>query len=50
MGASLCLPVWTAFMLIGSLLWAFYRLSGQSLPAAITRADQVFPYYPTFPF
>ncbi len=45
MGASLCLPVWTAFMLIGSLLWAFYRLSGQSLPAAITRADQVFPYY-----
>jgi SSS family solute:Na+ symporter len=45
MGASLCLPVWTAFMLIGSLLWAFYRLSGQSLPASITRADQVFPYY-----
>jgi len=45
MGATLCLPVWTAFMLIGSLLWAFYRLSGQSLPASITRADQVFPYY-----
>jgi SSS family solute:Na+ symporter len=45
MGASLCLPVWTAFMLIGSLLWAFYRLSGQSLPASITRPDQVFPYY-----
>lgn len=45
MGASLCLPVWTAFMLIGSLLWAFYHLSGQSLPAALTRADQVFPYY-----
>jgi SSS family solute:Na+ symporter len=45
MGASLCLPVWTAFMLIGSLLWAFYKLSGQHLPAAITRPDQVFPYY-----
>ena len=45
MGASLCLPVWTAFMLIGSLLWAFYRLSGQSLPASITRPDQIFPYY-----
>jgi solute:Na+ symporter, SSS family len=45
LGASLCLPVWTAFMLIGSLLWAFYRLSGQTLPAAVTRADQVFPYY-----
>jgi SSS family solute:Na+ symporter len=45
LGASLCLPVWTAFMLIGSLLWAFYRLSGQMLPAAVTRPDQVFPYY-----
>jgi SSS family solute:Na+ symporter len=45
MGASLCLPVWTAFMLIGSLLWAFYHLSGQLLPASITRGDQVFPYY-----
>jgi SSS family solute:Na+ symporter len=49
MGASLCLPVWTAFMLIGSLLWAFYQLNGhvngQALPAAVTRADQVFPYY-----
>jgi SSS family solute:Na+ symporter len=45
MGATLCLPVWTAFMLIGSLLWAFYRLSGQSLPASVVRADQVFPYY-----
>jgi SSS family solute:Na+ symporter len=32
-------------MLIGSLLWAFYRLSGQPLPASITRPDQVFPYY-----
>ena len=45
MGASLCLPVWTSFMLIGSLLWAFYRLSGQTLPAIVTRSDQVFPYF-----
>jgi len=45
MGASLCLPIWTAFMLIGSLLWAFYRLTGQSLSAAVTRPDQVFPHY-----
>jgi SSS family solute:Na+ symporter len=45
MGASLCLPAWAAFMLIGSLLWAFYQLSGLALPAAVTRADQVFPYY-----
>jgi solute:Na+ symporter, SSS family len=45
MGASLCLPVWTSFMLIGTLLWAFYRLSGQTLPAVVTRSDQVFPYF-----
>jgi SSS family solute:Na+ symporter len=45
LGTSLCLPVWTAFMLIGSLLWALYRLTGQTLPAVITRTDQIFPYY-----
>ena len=32
MGATLCLPVWTAFMFIGSLLWAFYRLTGETPP------------------
>lgn len=45
MGAWLCLPVWTAFMLIGSLLWAFYRVTGSHLPATISRPDQVFPHY-----
>ena len=32
-------------MLIGSLLWAFYSISGLELPSTITRSDQVFPYY-----
>jgi SSS family solute:Na+ symporter len=45
MGAWLCLPAWTAFMLIGSLLWAFYRFSGEVLPASITKPDQVFPHF-----
>jgi len=45
MGAWLCLPAWTAFMLIGSLLWAFYKLSGEALPATITKSDQIFPHY-----
>lgn len=45
MGASLCLPVWTAFMFIGSLLWAFYKLGGGVLPSSITKPDQIFPYY-----
>jgi SSS family solute:Na+ symporter len=45
LGAVLCLPVWTLFMLIGSCTWAFYRLTGEALPATITKADQVFPHF-----
>ncbi|WP_420237074.1 sodium:solute symporter [Telmatobacter bradus] len=45
MGAWLCLPAWTAFMLIGSLLWTFYRLTAESLPSSITKPDQVFPHF-----
>jgi SSS family solute:Na+ symporter len=47
LGAILCLPVWMAFMLIGSLLWSFYRLTGEALPNTVTKADQVFPYFLT---
>jgi len=45
LGATLCLPVWTAFMLIGSLLWSFYRLTGEKLPPTVTKPDQVFPHF-----
>jgi SSS family solute:Na+ symporter len=45
LGAFLCLPVWMAFMLIGSLLWSFYRLTGETLPSTIKKADQVFPHF-----
>lgn len=45
LGAGLCLPVWTAFMLIGTLLWSFYRLAGERLPSTIVKADQVFPHF-----
>jgi SSS family solute:Na+ symporter len=45
LGAALCLPVWTAFMLIGSLLWSFYRVTGEKLPSTILKADQVFPHF-----
>ena len=44
-GACLCVPVWTAFMLIGSLLWSFYRLTGERLPSTIGKPDQVFPHF-----
>jgi solute:Na+ symporter, SSS family len=45
LGAALCVPVWAGFMLIGSLLWSFYRLTGEKLPATVTKADQVFPHF-----
>jgi SSS family solute:Na+ symporter len=45
LGAVLCVPVWALFMLIGTCTWAFFRLTGEKLPAYITKADQVFPYF-----
>ncbi len=45
LGAVLCVPIWTLFMLIGTCTWAFYRLTGEQLPAYVTKADQVFPHF-----
>ena len=45
MGALLCVPVWTLFMLIGTCTWSYFKLTGEKLPAYITKADQVFPYF-----
>jgi SSS family solute:Na+ symporter len=45
LGAALCIPVWTAFMLIGSLLWSFYRVTGEKLPATLVKTDQIFPHF-----
>ena len=47
LGSLLCIPVWTLFMLIGTLCWAFYRTTGEKLPAYVTKSDQVFPYFIT---
>lgn len=44
MGTLLCVPVWTLFIFIGTLLWAYYRMAPGLLPAGIT-GDQVFPYF-----
>jgi SSS family solute:Na+ symporter len=43
----LCIPVWALFMLIGTSTWSFFKLTGEKLPAYITKADQVFPYFLT---
>jgi SSS family solute:Na+ symporter len=47
LGALLCVPAWALFMLIGTLLWSFYQLSGETLPAAVNTADKIFPYFLT---
>jgi SSS family solute:Na+ symporter len=46
-GALMCLPTWVLFMLIGTLTWAYYQLSGDVLPAHVDKADKVFPYFLT---
>ncbi len=45
LGAFLCVPVWAFFMLIGTSVWAFFQLTGEAIPGAITKADQMFPYF-----
>src|SRR5215469_126028 len=53
LGAVLCVPAWMAFMLIGTLLWAYYQLSHDTLPPNLFDAngrivsDEVFPYFLT---
>ncbi|RMD92387.1 MAG: sodium transporter [Calditrichaeota bacterium] len=43
-GIFLSVPVWTLFMFIGTLLFAYYNLTDATLPPNI-RADAVFPYF-----
>ncbi|MHC5109435.1 MAG: sodium:solute symporter family protein [Planctomycetota bacterium] len=43
-GAMACVPVWTMFMLIGTLLWSYYQLEANTLPSNM-RPEGVFPYF-----
>ena len=45
LGALLCVPAWTLFMLIGTLVWAYYQLSHDALPAYIDKPDKIFPHF-----
>ncbi len=44
-GSLLCIPVWTLFMLAGTLSWVYFRTAGERLPAYAAKADQAFPYF-----
>ncbi len=44
LGGILCVPAWVLFMLIGTLVWAYYQLSHEPLPAGIA-PDKVFPHF-----
>ena len=45
LGAFLCVPVWSLFMLIGTSVWAYFQLTGEAVPATVAKADQMFPYF-----
>ena len=45
LGALLCVPAWMLFMLIGTLVWAYYQLSHEALPAFVDKPDKIFPYF-----
>jgi SSS family solute:Na+ symporter len=38
-------PAWVLFMLIGTLVWAYYQLSHEVLPAFVDKPDKIFPYF-----
>src|SRR5580765_172842 len=44
LGALLCVPAWTLFMLIGTLVWCYYQLSGETAPQ-FAKTDQIFPHF-----
>lgn len=51
LGALLCVPMWALFMLVGTLVWCFYQLSGEVFPPELfdktgkVISDKVFPYF-----
>lgn len=45
-GAMLCLMIWLTFTTIGSSLWAFYQITGHSIPAdVLQKPDNILPYF-----
>src|SRR6266480_6636038 len=46
LGAMTCLLVWGLFFLFGACLWAFYQVTGASVPAEVAALkDNIVPYF-----
>jgi solute:Na+ symporter, SSS family len=46
LGAIACLPVWFMFFLLGACIWAFFQLSGATLPVDVAAVkDNIVPYF-----
>jgi SSS family solute:Na+ symporter len=51
LGALLCVPAWALFMFVGTLVWCYYQLSGETFPPSLfdpagkVISDKVFPYF-----
>lgn len=43
-GILLCVPVWTLFMFVGSMLYAFYNMGDFAVPEGM-RSDAIFPHF-----
>ena len=45
-GAVACLPIWGLFLTFGAVLWAFFQLTGVTLPAEVlAKPDNIVPYF-----
>jgi SSS family solute:Na+ symporter len=45
-GALLCVAIWITFSTIGSSLWSFYQITGETLPAEVLqKPDNIIPYF-----
>lgn len=45
LGTALAIPCWALFTLIGTCLWSYYEITGETLPSHIVKSEQVFPYF-----
>lgn len=46
LGVGVCIPVWILFMSLGALLWSFYHVGTEQIPAeVVANKDRIVPYF-----